>query len=95
LDSGQRSRKSILNLPESSTTKVNVMLHETHAAVTRPTLFIVVADYVLIVRIGVFGQESLDQVSAFVFHEAEQYENFVNVTTVESYRVPGFCLNVG
>lgn len=41
------------------------MFHESHASISRPALLVVVADNVLIVRIRVFRQVSLDQVSSF------------------------------
>ena len=41
------------------------MLHEAHARVTWPALLVVVADDVLVVRVGVLRQVALDQVARF------------------------------
>ena len=70
------------------------MFHQTHAAVTRPALLVIIANYIFIVRVRVFSQESLDQVPALILHEAEQDKDFIDVAAVESDRVSGFCLNI-
>ena len=45
------------------------MFHESHARVARPTLLVVVSDDVLVVRVGMFRQVALDQVSRFLRRE--------------------------
>ena len=50
----------------NSDSQIDVVFHESHPRVTRPTLFVVITDDVLIVRVGMFRQVSLDQVSRFL-----------------------------
>lgn len=45
------------------------MLHETHARVAWPALLVVVTDDILVVRIGVLRQVTLDQVARFLRRE--------------------------
>ena len=66
------------------------MLHEAHPTVSWPTLFVVVAYYVFVVRIRVLCKESLDQVSRFFFFEFENNVNLIDVAHIESDWVP--CL---
>ena len=42
------------------------MLHQTHARVTWPALLVIVADDVLVVRVGMLRQVALDQVTCFL-----------------------------
>ena len=42
--------------------QVDVVLHEPHPGVARPALLVVVADDVLVVRVGMFRQVALYQV---------------------------------
>ena len=52
-----------------SDSQVDVMFHESHARVARPTLLVVVSDDIFIVRVGMFRQVSLDQVSRLLCRE--------------------------
>ena len=49
-----------------SNSQVDVMLHQTHARVTWPALLVIVADDVLVVRVGMLRQVALDQVTCFL-----------------------------
>ena len=42
------------------------MLHQTHARVTWPALLVVVADDILVVRVGVLCKVALNQVTCFL-----------------------------
>jgi len=50
--------------------QVDVMFHESHASIARPTLLVVVADDVFVVRVRMFGQVALDQVACFLRSES-------------------------
>ena len=67
--------------------QVDIVLHEAHARVTRPALFVVVADDILVVRVGVLGEVALDKVTCLLRREAEEDVNAVDVARVESDRV--------
>ena len=49
----------------TSYSQIHVVLHESHAGITRPALLVVVADDVLVVRVRMLGQVALDQVTCF------------------------------
>ena len=48
-----RPRQAVLNVPEHSTTKINVMLHEPHAGISGPAFPVVVAHNVFIIWVRV------------------------------------------
>ena len=54
--------------------QVDIMFHQSHASVTRPTLLVGVADNVLVVGVGMFRQVALDQVSRFLSRESAQHK---------------------
>ena len=49
LERGQRAREAVADVPEGGAAEVDVVLHQAHARVARPALFVVVADDVLVV----------------------------------------------
>lgn len=59
----ERTRKSVLDIPEDGSTEIDVVLDETHPAIAWPALLIVVADQILVVRIRIGTQVPLDEVS--------------------------------
>ena len=69
LDGGDGARQAVLNIPEHRPTQVDVMLHQPHASISRPTLLVVIADYVLVVWVRVLRQIPLDQVPGFFCSE--------------------------
>ena len=48
-----RSRQTVLNVPENGTAKIDIMLHEPHASIPGPAFPVVVAHNVLIIWIRV------------------------------------------
>jgi hypothetical protein len=60
------------------------VFHKTHSGVPRPTLFVVIADNVLVVRVGMFGEVALDEVSRLIGIESQKYPNFFDVSAIES-----------
>jgi hypothetical protein len=85
-------RQPILNLPERTPAQVHVMLHQPHPAVLRPALLVVVADDVLVVGVGVFGEVALDELTGFVLGEFEDDIQSVDVAHVDADRVLGLEL---
>lgn len=76
-----------LYVPKNGASKIHVMLHQTHPGVAWPALFVVVADDVLIVRVGMFCEIALDEISSFVCREAEEDPDAFHIATIESDRV--------
>jgi hypothetical protein len=68
------------------------MLHQPHPAVLRPALLVVVADDVLVVGVGVFGEVALDELTGFVLGEFEDDVESVDVAHVDADRVFGLEL---
>jgi len=66
------------------------VLDQPHPTVSRPALLVVVTDQVLVVRIGVRREVSLNEVSRFVGGEAKHDVDSVDVTRVESDGVTSF-----
>ena len=52
-----RTWQTVLQIPEDSATEVDIVTHQPHAGVARPALLVLVANDVLKVGIGLFGQE--------------------------------------
>ena len=63
LDGSHAAWQAVLHVPEHGATKVDIVPHEPHPRVTRPALFVLVADNVFKVRIGLFSQETLNEVA--------------------------------
>ncbi len=56
LDGCDGARETILDIPEHSSTQIDVMLHESHPSIAWPALLVVVADNVLVVGVRMFSQ---------------------------------------
>ena len=69
------------------------MFHQSHSAILRPTLLIVVANNILVVWVGIFCQESLDEFPSFISSKLEQNIEVINISQVESDRMLNFQLN--
>ena len=94
LDRGQRPRERVLDIPEHSSTQVDVMLDQSHSAIPRPASLVVVSNNVLVVGIRLHRQVPLDQVTGFVRGESEEDVNPVYVSRVEPDGVSDFGLGV-
>ena len=71
------------------------MLHQPHPRVARPALAVVVADHVLVVRVGVLGEVPLDEVLALLRREPQQDVQPVHVAGVEADGVARLGRRVG
>lgn len=63
----------VLHVPEDCSAQVDIMLHKTHASISRPTLLVVVPHNVLIVGVRVLCEVPLDDVLCFLCCETEQH----------------------
>lgn len=72
LDSRERSRQTLLHVPEDSAAEIDVVLDEPHAAVLRPAALVIISDDVVVSRVGVRTQVPLYQVAGLVGGEAEE-----------------------
>lgn len=88
VDGRERHRQRVLDIPEDSPTEVDVVLDESHSAVSRPAPLRVEPDNILVVGVRVGREIPLDEVSRLVRLEAEEDVNPVDVSGVESDRVP-------
>ena len=83
--------KSHLDVPEDGSAQVHVVLHQTHARIPGPTLLVVVAHNVLVVRVRMLGQIALDEVACLVRIETEEDPHFVNVAAIQANWVASLC----
>jgi len=60
------------------------MFHQSHASIAWPAFPVVVADDVLIVRVRMFRQVTLDQISCFLRREPAER----NATCIDTHAVP-------
>ena len=86
--------ETIFDVPKDCPAQVDIVLHQPHPGVTRPALLVVVADDVLIVGIGMFGQVSLNQVSGLLSSESEENVDSVDVTRKETNWVRHFGVDI-
>ena len=77
------ARQPVLDVPKDGAAEVHVRLHEAHAGVAWPALFVVVADDVLVVRVGVFRQVALHQLLGLLGGEAQVEVHAVDVARVQ------------
>ena len=79
---GHRSWQTIFYVPEHSTPKVDVMLHESHTSISWPAFPVVVSHYVFIIRIWMLCEVTLDQISSFIsckpLRNKDQFSNTVS-----------------
>lgn len=84
LDCRKRTRQSLLNIPVNGSSKINIMLDESHAAIPRPAALIVVANDIVISRIGIGREVALDEVTGFISTEPKQDVESVDIARVET-----------
>ena len=63
---------SYLDVPKDCSAKIDVVLHESHTRISRPALLVVIADYVLVVRIRVLSEVALDEISRLLGVEPKE-----------------------
>ena len=86
---------NLLLLPNNKTKRtINIVLDEAHATVSRPALFVVIPNNILIVRVRVFRQKALNQVPGFFSREPEDDMELVRVPGVHSNRVSSLRCHV-
>lgn len=66
------------------------MLHQSHSSITGPTFFVVVTDDVFVIRIWMFGEVALNQISCFFGGKAEENVNSIDVATEQTNRMVCF-----
>ena len=91
MNGGYGSRETVLDVPEYSASKVDVVFHQTHSSVSRPALFVVVTNNVFVVGIGMLGEISLNEITCFISCEAEEDVELIYVARVETDRMGSFC----
>ena len=94
LDSCDRTRKTILDVPEDCPPEIHVVLHQPHASVSRPAFLVIVANNVLVVGVRVLCEVSLNQVTSLLGRKSEEDVYSLHIARVESNRVRGFCIDV-
>ena len=87
-------RQSIFDVPEDGSAQIDVVLHQPHPGVARPALLVVVADDVLVVRVRMFSQVTLDQIASLLGRESEENVDSVDVSGEKTNRVRYFGVNV-
>ena len=70
------------------------MAHETHPRIAGPALFVLIADDVLEVRVGVLSQKSLDEVTRFLGCKPEEDPDTIDVPCVQTDGMTDFSLLV-
>mmetsp|Transcript_100146 Transcript_100146/g.251032 ORF Transcript_100146/g.251032 Transcript_100146/m.251032 type:complete len:367 (+) Transcript_100146:3702-4802(+) len=59
------------------------MLHAAHPTIPRPAHLVVVTDHVLIVRVGVLCEETLDEVTRLLLRESKDHDESIQVSAVQ------------
>ena len=70
------------------------MLDKSHAAILRPATLVVVSNNVVVGRIGVCTQVSLNKVVHFICGETEENMEPVNITRVQTDGVASLCSRI-
>ena len=83
-----------LNRRQQQPPHVPTHLHEPHPLIPGPALAIVVPHDVLVVRVGVLREVPLDEVSGLLGVEAEEHEDLVHVSGVQTDWVSHLCRRV-
>jgi hypothetical protein len=82
VNGGDTSRKSVFDLPEHTSAKVNVMFHEPHSAVLGPALPIIITNHVFVVWIRIFSKISLNKLPCFIFCKFEKDIEMINISQI-------------
>lgn len=93
MNSSDASWQSVFDLPEDSSPKVDVVLHQPHPTIFGPAFPVVVANHVLIVGIRVFCEVSLDEFPSFVTGEFEENVEMVDISEIDPDGMFGFQFN--
>ena len=88
------SGQTILDVPKDSSTKIHIPLEKPHSTVTRPTLLVPIANGVLVVRVWMLDEVSLNEIFTFCGIKLEQNEDLVQVSGVQPYWVARFSFDV-
>ncbi|KAG7106874.1 hypothetical protein HYQ44_013852, partial [Verticillium longisporum] len=73
---------------------VDIVPHQPHARISWPALLALKADNILKVGVGLFREETLDQVTRIFRSETQEHPDLVDITGVKTNRVTGFRLLV-
>ena len=94
LNGGHGSWQSILDVPKHSSSKIDVMFHQSHSSISWPAFFVVVSDNVFIVGIRMFGQVPLNQITSFFGSKSEKHVNTIHVPRKQSNGMRNFRIDV-
>lgn len=72
----ERDSSTVLAKVATKYSQVDVVFHEAHACIARPALLVVVADDILVVRVWVFCEIALDQISCLFRREPSNKRTF-------------------
>ncbi|KAI6750107.1 hypothetical protein HG531_007372 [Fusarium graminearum] len=94
IDRCHRSRKTVFQVPEYSSSKVDIVAHQAHTRISRPALLTLVSDHVLEVGVRLLCKEPLDEISGFLSSESKHNPDLIDVTGVESNRMTRLGLTI-
>jgi hypothetical protein len=84
----------LFDIPEYRTSKVNVVLDQPHTTIAWPATLVVVANDVVVRRVGICAEVTLDKVSSFLSSEAEENMNAIDVSRVQANGMASLGRNV-
>ena len=87
MDSGDAPGKPIFDFPKNTSSKVDVMFHQSHPAIFRPAFSVVIANYILVIWVRILCQISLDKFPGLIICELEKNVKMVNIPQVNSDRM--------
>ena len=85
--------QSVFDFPEDSSSKVDIVFHQPHAAVFGPALPVIVANHVLIIGIRVLSEVSLNEFPGLVTGEFEENVEMVDISEIDPDGVFGLQFN--
>ena len=84
----------MFNVPEHGSPKINVMLDQSHTAVSGPAPLIVISNNVVIGGIRVCRQIPLDEIARLVGSESEKNLEAINISRIQPDRMASFCSRI-
>ncbi len=90
LNRRQGPRQTLLDVPEHSATKINIVLDQPHTTVARPAAFIVIPNVVVVRRIWLGGKVTLNQITSFVDGESEENVEAIHITGIQANGMASF-----
>jgi hypothetical protein len=80
--------------PKHYAAKIDIMFDESHPAVSWPPKFVIIPKDIVVCRVRVGTEMTLDKIMGLLGGEAKQGAKAVDIARVETNRMPDLCFQI-